>query len=274
MTIRSMAQAIQCLGSGHSLIHSVMGYAVFPDTVSNTNPLSVLEHFQFLERPGVNLNCILWDQPAWPMVGPGPSVANLCAALLDARQRILAPTGLSIHRISFLFPSAEAVEEVGFIETMGQLSLATRLVRGTPSSAEVDWLDVFFFPDWDLEHGGYGPVKFCLDDFGVVFNNEDMYNAGEWVLFGAMVLPIFFAGASSLFLVRSCCVRVGPTRPSREIAQVLCHELGHTTASLIHDSDNANLMFHQGQADRIQLTWFQAKQITISCWTEEGCDAT
>ena len=33
MTIRSMAQAIQCLGSGHSLIHSVMGYAVFPDTV-------------------------------------------------------------------------------------------------------------------------------------------------------------------------------------------------------------------------------------------------
>ena len=234
----------------------------------------MLEHFQFLERPGVNLNCILWDQPAWPMVGPGPSVANLCAALLDARQRILAPTGLSIHRISFLFPSAEAVEEVGFIETMGQLSLATRLVRGTPSSAEVDWLDVFFFPDWDLEHGGYGPVKFCLDDFGVVFNNEDMYNAGEWVLFGAMVLPIFFAGASSLFLVRSCCVRVGPTRPSREIAQVLCHELGHTTASLIHDSDNANLMFHQGQADRIQLTWFQAKQITISCWTEEGCDAT
>lgn len=262
----SLRAAIEYVGwPVASLLHGAMQYLVMPTSTSETAPLSMREHLDWLDKPGLSLNLVLVGQDAWgnPPVGVNTTaLPDIMEMILLVRRTVFGPApcgGWSIARVGVVMLPAAQVGELAIdppnfdlVDDVTHDSVGPQQGSVSINSKikEFRRIDVYFFRSWDMEEAGLSGGALCSDH---------------------AALPAFSWDDFGFTDIRRPVLRLN--RNSTACARTLAHELGHFIGWLLHETDE-NLMTVSGKSASLQVKKWQADDFldSVCAWyTTPSC---
>lgn len=242
-----------------SLLHGAMQYLVMPTSASMGAPLSMREHLDWLDKPGLSLNLVLVGQDSWgnPPVGVDTTaLPDIMEMILLVRRTVFGPApcgGWSIARVGVVVlpaaqvgqlaidpPNFDLVDDVTHNFVGPQQGLVT--IGGKVK--EFRRIDVYLFRSWNMEESGLSGGAFCSDD---------------------VALPAFSWGDFGFTDIRRPVMRLN--RNSDATARTIAHELGHFLGWLFHESGE-NLMTQSSKSSSLKIKKWQADDFldSVCAW--------